>query len=399
MTNFVLIEGKVQPYQWGGFNFIPDLLSGNQTPSPENSSNPSAEYWLGDHPSAPSLICDNSVSEKTINQYLKSKSAPPLQFLFKILDVKDMLSIQSHPTMQQAKDGYVRENQQGISLTAKNRNYKDECDKPELMVALSEFWLLHGIKPIAKIEQSLATKPYLAPLLGVLKEHGLTAAFEFALNLENETVGTMHAHLTEDFSTATSRQEKFTKDNIDFWIHRWISQNPDTVNGILTLYFLNLIKMKTGEAIYQPPGLLHAYLEGQNVELMANSDNVLRAGLTPKHIDVAELLNTCNLNSSNPSDYIIQQRLKPNQIVEYTTPFEAFKLEELSSSRSKTVVWQSKQPEILFCYKGTAKISSDHGQNHDLNTGEALLILPGSNLTAVLDAATLYKARNRVHQA
>ncbi len=383
MSSFEQIEGKVQPYQWGGFEFIPTLLS-----QPSTSDTPSAEYWLGSHPSAPSTIKNNGLS---IVDHLQKNAAPPLQFLFKILDVKEMLSIQSHPTAQQAESGFEKENKLGIPLTAKNRNYKDKCHKPELMVALSPFWLLHGIKSLVEIEKALSQKPYLKALLTVLREKGLMPAFELALDLKNEKVIEAHAHLLEEFSNSA---KTYDKSSIEFWIHRWVTLNPNSLNGILTLFFLNLVKLESGDAIYQPPGLLHAYLEGQNVELMANSDNVLRAGLTPKHIDVGELLSTCTISSSSPLDFTIKTKLLANKAIEYTTPFEDFQLEAFSSLRANTIEWRADQSEILFCYSGSAIIEDKHGNKTPLKQGETLLILPGNTLTAQLSNATLYKAKN-----
>lgn len=383
MNKLIPIKGQVQAYQWGGFDYLPTLLQYNNS-----QQLPQAEYWLGAHPAAPAVAVNENVAvaDVLVEQHHE------LRFLFKILDVREMLSIQVHPTKTQAQAGFERENQQGLGLTAKNRNYKDANHKPELMVALSEFWLLHGFRSETQIATALASQDYLQPLLQVLDEQGLQAAFELALSSQEPVVAKINQSLQKDFS---QRPAIADKNCIDFWIARWLDRNPDELNGLLTLFFLNLVKVNPGEALYQPSGLLHAYLEGQNVELMANSDNVLRAGLTPKHIDVAELLKVCTIKPSNPQDYVIQAQILENQEKRFPTPFDEFELSEMHSERAETLAWSAQKVEILMCLEGEAKITSGT-EEVTLARGEALLILPEAEVRATLrsPATQLYKAKN-----
>lgn len=381
MTNHkaVKIQGRVQAYQWGGTNFLPELL-GYTNPS----QRPQAEYWLGAHPCAPSSISGREIA---LGDFLSEQQAPPLQFLLKILDVRDMLSIQVHPNKEQAKAGFARENALGIALDAKNRNYKDANDKPELMVALSEFWLLHGFRPIAQIAELLENKSYLAPLRDILLKDGLAQAFAHALEFSSSATQTMQQTLAQELRDKSA----LDKNTPEFWIQRWLEKNPTVENGILTLYFLNLIKVEPGMAVYQPDGLLHAYLEGQNVELMANSDNVLRAGLTPKHIDVAELLSICTIEPSNPNDYVIHPEIMPNGERRFITPFTEFELAELNAQSQSVIEWDVTAPEIIFCYQGSATLNA----TLDLQKGESALLLPGEKIALHLQKdAILFKARN-----
>lgn len=375
----VKIRGRVQAYQWGGTCFLPDLL-GYTNPSQQ----PQAEYWLGAHPSAPASV---SGREIPLGDFLSEQQAPPLQFLLKILDVRDMLSIQVHPNKEQAKAGFARENALGIALDAKNRNYKDANDKPELMVALSEFWLLHGFRPIAQIAELLENKSYLAPLRDILLKDGLAQAFAHALEFSSSATQTMQQALAQELRGKSA----LDKNTPEFWIQRWLEKNPTVENGILTLYFLNLIKVEPGMAVYQPDGLLHAYLEGQNVELMANSDNVLRAGLTPKHIDVAELLAICTIEPTNPNDYVIHPEIMPNGERRFITPFTEFELAELNAQSQSVIEWDVTAPEIIFCYQGSATLNA----TLDLQKGESALLLPGEKIALHLQKdAILFKARN-----
>lgn len=381
----VKIQGRVQPYQWGGREFIPALLG-----VANEEGLPQAEYWLGAHPSA----CASTLNEQVpVDRFLAAHGAAPLQFLLKILDVHDMLSIQAHPNKAQAKEGFARENAMGIAIDGKNRNYKDTSDKPELMVALSEFWLLHGFRPPVEIATLLATHDCLAPLRSAVMHQGLEAAFAFALDFASAEVQAMQRALATELRT---HQVIFAKDTPQFWIRRWLHTNPQVENGILTLFFLNLLKLEPGMAVYQPAGLLHAYLEGQNVELMANSDNVLRAGLTPKHIDVAELLRTCSIAPSDPRDFVINPRKSPGGETRFVTPFTEFELAELSATPGARITWKAETPEILFCYQGGASLRAGDDNPLEITRGDSVLLLPGDNveLQPGVTGTRCFKARN-----
>jgi mannose-6-phosphate isomerase len=170
------LVGKIQHYAWGGYNYIPQLLG---TPA---GKEPSAEYWMGAHPSAPSAIHLNG-DTLTLDQLISRQPAEvigapvwerfkELPYLFKVLDVREMLSIQVHPTKAEAEKGFARENAAGISLNAPHRNYKDANHKPEIMVALSEFWLLHGFLPEDKLANVLHTVPEFNSLKSVYEKEG-----------------------------------------------------------------------------------------------------------------------------------------------------------------------------------------------------------------------------------
>lgn len=386
MNPLLKLRGKVQAYAWGGTAFLPDLLGYGHA-----GGEPQAEYWLGTHPSAPAQVVDGD-AHQPLDQYLRQHQLPELQFLLKILDVRDMLSIQTHPTREQAQAGFARENQLGIALSAANRNYKDTSDKPELMVALSEFWLLHGFRRESQILVDLARLPALQPLQQKLTGEGLAAAFAFALDAGNPQVQTMQQELAAELTAAARLTDK---NSVGFWLQRWLDGHPQSLNGLLTPYFLNLVQLQSGEAIYQPAGLLHAYLEGQNVELMANSDNVLRAGLTPKHIDAPELLRICSPTPTRPADYRIRPLYTPTGEQRFVTPFQEFELSELNSDRSRGQSWQSAAPEIVFCYSGAAHLQAA-GVEQTLQRGEACLVVPGAQVQArfLVPGTQLYKARN-----
>lgn len=385
MNKLIPIKGQVQPYQWGGLDFLPSLLNYDN-----KSRQPQAEYWLGVHPAAPAQA-ELNAGKIPLSDVLTEQKCQ-LQFLLKILDVRQMLSIQVHPTKTEAEEGFARENELGIALSAKNRNYKDDNHKPELMVAVSEFWLLHGFRRGNDAAEQLASKPYLQPLLQKLQDSGLRAAFEFALDCDNPTIMQVNDALVADMAQRVAVEDK---SQIEFWIQRWLAQNPGALNGLLTLYFMNLVRVEPGQALYQPAGLLHAYLEGQNVELMADSDNVLRAGLTPKHIDVAELLKVCMIAPSDPADYLVKPKLIENKAKRFPTPFEEFELSELHSAEAASMNWHSQGVEIVVCLAGSADIENGQ-QMLTVKKGDALAILPGAaiKLNFTAPGTQLYKAVN-----
>lgn len=389
MNKLIKLHGKVQAYAWGGTEFLPRLLGYHHT-----SGEPQAEYWLGTHPNAPAQVLDDNTA-LPLDQYLQHHQQPELQFLLKILDVRDMLSIQAHPTREQAEVGFARENQLGISLSAGNRNYKDASDKPELMVALSEFWLLHGFRRETQILLDLARQPALAPLQQTLQERGLSAAFALALDTGNSQVQNLQQQLADELLATPPLTDKNTT---AFWLQRWVNRHPQTLNGLLTPWFFNLVQLQPGEAIYQPAGLLHAYLEGQNVELMANSDNVLRAGLTPKHIDTQELLRICDLRPTRVEDYRIRPIFTPGGEQRFVTPFPDFELSEFSGERSRELSWRCAASEILFCYRGRVELEAE-GVALAMRQGDACLVVPGAQVRAVLQSleTRVYKARNGVN--
>jgi mannose-6-phosphate isomerase len=290
------LKGVVQHYSWGGYHFIPQLLN-----IENKDGKPYAEYWMGAHHNHPALLMNDSeirlndfiaghVSEvlgKTVADKFSS-----LPYLFKVLDVRQMLSIQVHPSKQSAEKAFEEENEKGIPVTAPNRNYKDRNHKPELMVALSDFWLLHGLKSESDFLNILEKKKELFFLKELFQAKGYKGLYEEVMMMEQEKVNEVLHPLVQKIISLYNNAS-LQKDDEDFWAARAaidFCENDNYDRGIFSIYLFNLVHLKKGEAIFQAAGLPHAYLEGQNVEIMANSDNVLRAGLTDKHIDVPELL-------------------------------------------------------------------------------------------------------------
>jgi len=218
-----------------------------------------------------------------------------LPFLFKVLASAKPLSIQAHPNRAQARQGFARENELGIPLDAPNRNYKDDNHKPEIICALTPFWALIGFRKIEEMIDLLERLQIhsLEKEIDILRAQpnsaGLKDFFRAVMTLDKQS---KEEAVGEALVSAEARADE---DPVSSWMIKLHQEYPGDI-GVLSTVLLNLIRLEPGDALYQSAGELHAYLEGVGMELMANSDNVLRGGLTPKHVDVPELLNTLNFS-------------------------------------------------------------------------------------------------------
>jgi mannose-6-phosphate isomerase len=400
------LKGVIRNYDWGGTKFLTALLS---VPNPDQ--NPMAEYWLGAHETASSKIIITN-NEIPLNEFIDgnkeevlgsivSKKFGRLPFLLKILDVKDMLSIQVHPSKHTAEIEFARENKENIPLTAAHRNYKDDNHKPELMVALSDFWLLHGFKPVEELEKILKSTPELKSLIPIFEDAGYDQLYKTVMEMPQETVSEILQPLL-DRVISLYNENKLKKDQEDFWAARALQETKhkrqETANaidrGIFSIYFFNLLHLKPGEGIFQDAGLPHAYLEGQNVEIMANSDNVLRGGLTPKHIDVKELMKNIKFEETIP--HILQQEKKEKETI-YKTPAPDFKLSRIVLEKDGDFSFQSVTGEIVLVVSGDISIHSETDQL-ELHRGEAAFIVNHQKVfIKALSGAELYRATVPVH--
>lgn len=393
------LTGEVQHYAWGGYDFIPRLL---HQPNPDHQ--PFAEYWLGAHEKAPSTVMlpdkqslplDEFIDENP-GKYLGQKTAARfgrLPYLLKILDVRDMLSIQVHPTKEEARIGFSRENAAGVPLDAPQRNYKDDNHKPEMMVALSEFYLLHGFRPDASLRQVLSSVPELSSLLPFYEKRGYGALYSHVMNMPqfraNEILQPLLNRLLPSYL-----QGKIAKHTPDFWAARALASGMTQLDrpdrGIFSIYFFNLVRLVPGEGVFQAAGIPHAYLEGQNVELMANSDNVLRGGLTPKHVAVEELLKHTRFEGIEP--HILRPACQDHWAADYGVKVDDFDLTKIEIKGGESIDYESKSLEISILLSGGLTV---HSGGHDITCqqGEAFLSLPGEKSSWRAETnAFIYKA-------
>lgn len=347
MSSIYLVKGVVKHYDWGGHHFLPALLN------VEDTQQPFAEYWMGTHPQGVSQLENEDGSSFSLKDKLNN-----LTFLLKVLDVKDMLSIQVHPTKAAAKIEYERENREGIDLSAPTRNYKDDNHKPELMVALSSFWLLHGFKVEQQLKETLETVSEFASLLPVWEKGGNEALYKHVMNLSQQETDQLLLPLLDRLSNQYQKGA-LPKSSPDFWAARageMYCKNGHADRGIFSIYFFNLVHVNPGEAVFQDAGIPHAYLEGQNVEIMANSDNVLRGGLTSKHVDVSELMKHTRCEGIVPQLLLPQKKDEP--VKWFETPVSDFRLGVLHLEGGLKKELKLGQPCFVLSLGGTVELTS-----------------------------------------
>ncbi len=378
------LKGKTKHYAWGGKSFLPQFLN---LPNPEGK--PFAEYWLGTHEIAPSelqLDSDKSTNLKdyiekfpleTLGKYV-AKRFGGLPYLLKILDVRDMLSIQVHPSKKNAEYEYAEENSRGVDKHAANRNYRDDNHKPELMLALSEFWLLHGFKssgPFARILKETEELNFLSP---VFERGAYAEVYKTVMEMDQAEVNAKLQPLLDRIVPAYQKGLlKMTDEN--FWAARAAItfNSPGLIDrGIFSIYFFNLLRLYPGQAVFQDAGILHAYLEGQNVEIMANSDNVLRGGLTSKWVDIKELLKHVSFQATDPQ---ILQGTKITKFLQvFNTPSPDFELGKLELGKGDLLEYTSSSAEIFILWSGGLTIHENLQNEFSLKAGESFISFDGA---------------------
>jgi len=354
MPGLYSLKGTVKQYDWGGTALIPSLLQ------VDNKLNkPFAEYWMGTHPLGESQVDTGGSTPTPL-----SMIAGSLSYLLKILDVKTMLSIQVHPSKTAAIEGFARENAAGIPLDSPNRVYHDDNHKPELVVALSDFWLLHGFKPAEELTDTLLNVVELRELLPVFNESGYPGLYKHVMEMPQEEVNRILGPLLANIKSIYEDGEPDKQDE-DFWANRaagTFTRDGAIDRGIFSIYLFNLVHLKKGEGLFQAPGVPHAYLEGQNVEIMANSDNVIRGGLTGKHIDIAELLKLVKCEATYPdilNGEAVNDQEKIYRIPGFDPAEIGFELSRIELEAGDTVSFDPVSTEILVLTEGVAELDDD----------------------------------------
>ncbi|MCD0494377.1 mannose-6-phosphate isomerase, class I [Chromobacterium violaceum] len=369
------LHGLAQHYAWGGRRFIPGMLGLDNAEQQRF-----AEWWLGAHEDAPSVI-ETPLGPQPLH-YAIAHQAPAflgealirrhgrrLPFLLKVLDVDAPLSIQAHPDEAQARAGFARENAAGLAIDDARRNYRDPYPKPEMMVALSPFWLLHGMRPDAQIDALLARQPAWTPLREGLAREGGAALYRRLLRLPQAEIAALLRPLWRRLEAGGDAGP----DDPDHWTRRLAGSRAED-RGIFGCYLLNLVGLRPGEAIFQPARLPHAYLHGRNIELMANSDNVLRAGLTDKPVDVEALLEVMDGEPVHPEIMAAPDgcglRPYPRCGGDY------FALDQLLLGEGESESWHSAGPEVLVVVDGSLRLRHPGGELA-LEQGQSALLQPG----------------------
>ncbi|HEY5843542.1 MAG TPA: mannose-6-phosphate isomerase, class I [Mycobacterium sp.] len=367
-----LLRGAIRTYAWGSRTAIADF-TGRTAPT----AHPEAELWLGAHPADPAFIDGpdgerslldlvSSDPEGQLGATVRSRFGDALPFLVKVLAADEPLSLQAHPSTEQAVEGFAREDRAGVPLSSPVRNYRDRSHKPELIVALGSFEALAGFRPVARtieLMRALAVSdldPFVALLQGQSDADGLRALFTTWITAPQPDLDVLvPAVIDGAISYVRSGAAEFEAEAKTLLE---LGERYPGDAGVLAAMLLNRMHLEPGEAIYLPAGNLHAYLRGVGVEVMANSDNVLRGGLTPKHVDVPELLRVLDFTPA------AEESLHPavdrdGFELDYRTPADEFAVSVLtldgeSLGHEVDVPSVHDGPQILLCAEGAAVVSA-----------------------------------------
>ncbi|MWA11518.1 mannose-6-phosphate isomerase, class I [Streptomyces sp. BA2] len=377
------LTNTIRPYAWGSTTAIAELIGVEPTGEPQ------AEMWMGAHPGAPSRTergpLDEVIDEDPgheLGRAAVAKFGPRLPFLLKILAAGAPLSLQVHPDLEQAREGYEDEESRGVPIDAPNRNYKDANHKPELICALTEFDGLCGFRDPVETADLLAglgvdsLKPYVDLLHAKPEEGALREVLTAVLTADPEE---MAATVTEVTDAAERLGGAYTP-------YAGIAHHYPGDPGVIAAMLLNHVRLQPGEALFLGAGVPHAYLDGLGVEIMANSDNVLRCGLTPKHVDVPELLRIVRFEATDPG--VLRPEATSDGEEVYDTPIDEFRLSRfVLADGAAPHDLTAATPQILLCTAGSVRVG-DAGQ---LTPGQSVFV-PADEKTEVSGVGTLFRA-------
>jgi mannose-6-phosphate isomerase len=384
------LQTSVRHYAWGSRTVIPELL-GEESPA----DRPYAELWVGAHPDEPSVLSDGTPLDKAIEGQperflggaVRERFGDRLPFLMKVLAAQQPLSLQAHPTNEQAQAGFAAEEAAGIPRDDSTRTFKDPFHKPELLLALTPFEALCGFRPVEESLHCLAKLqvPDLKPTIAALARGGLRAVIPQIIALSPENRGVLVSAVAEAASRFVAAHDpEFIN------TYRWAASLAETYPGdpgVVISLMCNHLTLEPGEAVFLPAGNLHAYLSGAGVEVMASSDNVLRGGLTHKHVDLAALIEVLDFTDGRVP--VIRPVLGPGGL-RYPVPVEDFDLTRVHLDEQSGAV-TSRGPQILLCTEGVAVLTSG-GDDLTLAKGAAAFVPAGQPVTArgpaVLQRAT-----------
>jgi mannose-6-phosphate isomerase len=387
------LSNGVRFYPWGSRTVIPELLG-----EPVPADRPWAELWVGAHPDEPSVLSDGTPLDKAIEEnpdallgpVVRERFGERLPFLMKVLAAEQPLSLQAHPTAEQAQAGFAAEEAAGVPHDDATRTFKDPFHKPELLLALSTFEALCGFRPVEESLHCLAKLQVsvLKPTIAALARGGLRAAIPQLLALEA-------ARREELVSAVAEAAGRFVAAHDPEFIntYRWAATLAQTYPGdpgVVISLMCNHLKLAPGEAIFLPAGNLHAYLSGAGIEVMASSDNVLRGGLTGKHVDLAALIEV--LDFADGRVPVLHPVLGPGGL-RYPVPVEEFDLTRCQlDGQSGSLT--TRGPQLFLCTEGRAVLASVDGEIV-LEKGGSAFVPAGAPLTA-RGPAVLYRATTNV---
>ena len=384
---------SVQNYAWGSKTALTDLYG---IANPDNL--PMAELWMGAHPKSSSKVQDASGQTRALREVIEQDKARllgsavanrfgELPFLFKVLCADQPLSIQVHPNKKNSETGFAKENAAGIPLDAAERNYKDPNHKPELVFALTPFLAMNAFREFSDIVSLLqpvaGAHPAIAHFLQAPGAERLSELFAALLNMQGEEKSRALAVLKSALGNHSGEPWQTIRLISEFY--------PDD-SGLFSPLLLNVVKLNPGEAMFLFAETPHAYLQGVALEVMANSDNVLRAGLTPKYIDIPELVANVKF-TPKPANELLTQPTQHGAELDFPIPVDdfAFSLHDLSTSETQLA---QQSAAIVFCVEGEAVLSKA-SQQLVLKAGESAFIAADESPVGVSGTGRVARVVNK----
>ncbi|MFT7836696.1 mannose-6-phosphate isomerase, class I [Saccharothrix sp. BKS2] len=398
-----LLHNAVRPYAWGSRTAIAEML-GREVPAPH----PEAELWMGAHPGDPSRVVGRDGSVRSLLELLAEdpdgqlgarcadRWGGRLPFLLKVLAADEPLSLQAHPSAEQAALGFATEDAAGVPVDSPVRNYKDPSAKPELICALTEFHALSGFR---EPERSVALlraldapdfAPYTELLAAQPDPDGLRALFTTLITLPQTALDVLLPQVLDACVVHVKEHGEF---DLECRTVLELGEAYPGDAGVLAALLLNRLVLQPGEAMFLPAGNLHAYLHGTGIEILANSDNVLRCGLTPKHVDVPELMRVLDFTCGDMP--LLRGEETAPGLWTYRTPCPEFELSRVEVTPGAEVRLDHGGPQILFCARGRVTLTSAGGAPLVLERGRSVwlpavdpAVVASSDVSAQLFRAT-----------
>ena len=375
----------IQNYEWGTKGkhaFIPNLLGY------EGDETPTAELWIGGHPKLSSEVIINNAkikikdlietnAEELLGKFIVNKFGKQIPFLLKVLSANNALSIQTHPNKKQA-----------IKLhNIDSKNYPDANHKPEIAIALDSLVALVGFRDFNKIEENLSKYYELSEFIGFdvvdkfksnKNTENLRTLFSALMNKSNQSI-----ELQKVILTLKTKIESNDNPSEDERLFDSLYNQYGFDIGVLVLFFLNVVNLKVGEAIFTPAGIPHAYIKGNIVECMANSDNVVRAGLTPKFKDVKQLIDILTYQAG---DIELIGKKYSNKIYEYSVNVDEFLLQKVRLKNDTFQFVTNNSVEVLLVVEGELTCN-----NVKIKQGESLLLPALLNKISIEGSALFFR--------
>lgn len=385
------MKNVIQNYAWGSVNSMHTLFD---IANPQQL--PQAELWMGAHPNGCSKIMIEA-QQIALSDFINADpnailgnaaSFTEMPFLFKVLAAEKALSVQVHPNKNQAETGFAKEELSGMARDVVNRNYRDANHKPELVFALTQYQAMNGFRDLSAIYDDFVTlqSPALQDALSEFKLNlsaaGLSLFFSSVLNLQQQKQQAIEQLLEYCAQQNSTRYQLITELS---------EQYPDDI-GLFSPLFLHIVTLQPGEAMFLNAGTPHAYIQGTALEIMANSDNVLRAGLTPKYIDVEELIDKTQFTSINAGQLLLTPTVLPNS-KHFPVPVADFSFSVYQQLQTHEIAVNS--AEILFAIDAPVSVEHSSGDKIEFNKGESIFIPAYAQAYKLSTTGTVARAYNK----